>query len=47
MLVSGIRNVGRASRCPGVRTGIVSPAGVQNARIISSTPDNDLASGPH
>ena len=41
------RNVGRASRCPTISAWIVSPSTVQTAHIISSTPYNDFASGPH
>ena len=37
---------GRAGRCPSVRAGIISAAGVQIADTVKSAPDNHFAAGP-
>jgi hypothetical protein len=42
-VINGIaKRVGRAGSCPAIRAGIISPAGVQLAAVIS-TPDNHFA----
>jgi hypothetical protein len=43
---SGSGRAGGAGSCPTVSAGIVSPAGVQIAAIISA-PDDHFAAGPH
>src|SRR5204863_9495338 len=46
---SGQRRIDNRGRCPTIRAGIVSAAGVQNRRVrnVVSTPDDHLATGPY
>ena len=45
MTVSAIGRVGGAGGCPAIRTGIVSPAGVQEA-AVTTAPDDHFTAGP-
>ena len=47
MIVSGIRRVSAAGRCPTVREGPVSAAGVQHDVKVVAAPDNHLVASPH
>ena len=41
------RRVAGAGRCPGISSGIVSPAGVQIAAEPLAAPDYHFVAGPH
>lgn len=47
MSVPGFRRVNGACRCPSIVAGIVSAAGVQDAKTVVSTPDDHLHSIPN